>query len=212
MTCTACGKANVDGAAFCENCGARLQAQPAANSGTAAPGPGTAAPGPAPATPFNYPVPPAGMHPVMHPGGSSGQVGAVIASMSMGEKVAGGGAVAATLGFFLPWVSVAATRTSLNGMDIGKASGATYFMLLNVIAAGVLCYLSSQAPPAKKLLYAGYLVFLGAICGPATILSLIFVSQLSSVAGFGLWLVGLGYCAIAEGGLMTIRTFSKRTY
>jgi zinc-ribbon domain len=208
MTCTACGKANVDGAAFCENCGARLQAQPGINTGTATPGPGTATPAPAPATPFNYPVQPV----VMHPGASTNQMGTLIASMSMGEKVSGGGAVAATLGFFLPWISVAATKTSLNGMDLGKSSGATYFILLNVIAAGVLCYLSSQAPPAKKLLYAGYLVFLGAICGPATLLSLIFVSPLSSVAGFGLWLVGLGYCAIAEGGLMTIRSFSKRTY
>jgi len=208
MICTACGKANVDGAAFCENCGTRLQAQPAAIPGNTMPGPGPAAPGPPPATPFNYPVAPV----VMHPAGSSGQVGAVIASMSTGEKVSGGGAVAAALGFFLPWISVAATKTSLNGMDLGKSSGATYFILLNVIAAGVLCYLSSQGPPAKKLLYAGYLVFLGAICGPAMLLSLIFVSQLSSVAGFGLWLVGLGYCAIAEGGLMTIRSFSKRTY
>jgi hypothetical protein len=209
MTCTACGKANVDGAAFCENCGTRLQAQPAAVPGTAAPGPAASTPGVPPATPFNYPVPPVAMH---HPGVSTGQMGTVIAAMSIGEKVAGGGAVAAALGFFLPWISVAATRTSLNGMDLGKSSGATYFILLNVIAAGVLCYLSSQAPPAKKLLYAGYLVFLGAICGPATLLSLIFVSQLSSVAGFGLWLVGLGYCAIAEGGLLTIRSFSKRTY
>jgi hypothetical protein len=139
-------------------------------------------------------------------------MGALIASMSMGEKVSGGGAVAAAIGFFMPWISEAATKTSLNGLDLAKSSSGTYLILLNVIGAGVLCYLSSQAPPAKKLLYAGYLVFLGAICGPITILSLLFVSQLSSVAGFGLWLVGLGYCAIAEGGLMTIRNFSKRTY
>jgi hypothetical protein len=141
-------------------------------------------------------------------------MGALIASMSMGEKISGGGAVAAAVGFFMPWVTMAiqGVKTGLSGMDIAKSSGATYFILLNVIGAGVLCYLSSQAPPAKKLLYAGYLVLLGAICGPAMLLSLLFVSQLSSVSGFGLWLVGLGYCAIAEGGLMTIRDFSKRTY
>jgi hypothetical protein len=141
-------------------------------------------------------------------------MGTLIASMSMGEKISGGGAVAAAVGFFLPWVNIAVqgVKTGLSGMDLAKSSGATYFILLNVIGAGVLCYLSSQAPPAKKLLYAGYLVLLGAVCGPATLLSLLFVSQLSSVAGFGLWLVGLGYCAIAEGGLMTIRNFSKRTY
>jgi hypothetical protein len=139
-------------------------------------------------------------------------MGSLIAAMTLGEKISGGGAVAAVAGFFMPWVSVVATKTSLNGMDVAKSSSATYFVLLNVIGAGVLCYLSSQSVPAKKLLYAGYLVLLGAVCGPAILLSLLFVSQLSSVAGFGLWLVGLGYCAVAEGGLMTIRSFSKRTY
>jgi hypothetical protein len=139
-------------------------------------------------------------------------MGMVIASMSMGEKISGAGAVAAAVGFFMPWITIAGAQTSYNGFDLAKSSSATYLILLNVIAAGALCYFSSNATPAKKLLYAGYLVFLGAICGPAILLSLLFVSQLSSVAGFGLWLVGLGYCAIAEGGLMTIRNFSKRTY
>ncbi len=203
MVCTACGKANLDNAAFCEQCGTRMQAQPATS-------PGAAAPGPAPAPPFAFPVP-QGAPP---PGAPANQMGALIASMSMGEKISGGGAAAAAVGFFLPWMSiaVAGVKTGVSGMDIAKSSGATYFIILNVIGAGVLCYLSSQAPPAKKLLYAGYLVLLGAVCGPALLLSLLFVSQLSSVAEFGLWLVGLGYCAIAEGGLMTIREFSKRTY
>jgi hypothetical protein len=206
MICTACGKANLDNAAFCEQCGTRMSAQPAAIPGPAAPG--AAAPGPVPAPPFAFPL----QHVASPPGASTNQMGTLIASMSMGEKISGGGAVAAAVGFFLPWITVAGAQASYNGVDLAKSSSATYLILLNVIGAGVLCYLSSQAPPAKKLLYAGYLVFLGAICGPATLLSLIFVSQLSSMAGIGLWLVGIGYCAIAEGGLMTIRNFSKRTY
>ena len=201
MICSNCGKANLDNAAFCEQCGTRMSAQPATI-------PGTAAPGPAPVPPFAFPV----QHVASPPGASTGQMGTLIASMSMGEKISGGGAVAAAFGFFLPWITVAGAQASYNGVDLAKSSSATYLILLNVIGAGVLCYLSSQAAPAKKLLYAGYLVLLGAVCGPATLLSLIFVSQLSSVAGIGLWLVGLGYCAIAEGGLMTIRNFSKRTY
>lgn len=201
MICPACGKANIDASAFCEQCGTRLQAQPAIN-------PGTATPGPAPTAPFGFPGPPA----VAPPGASSGQVGAVIANMSLGEKIAGAGAVAAAVGFFLPWITVAGAQASYSGFDLAKSSTATYLILLNVIAAGVLCYLSSQAAPGKKLLYAGYLVFMGAICGPSIVLSLLLVSQLSSIAGFGLWLVGLGYFAIAEGGLIIIRNFSKRTY
>jgi hypothetical protein len=137
---------------------------------------------------------------------------ALIASLSMGEKISGAGAIAAVISFFLPWVSVALLGTSASGLDLGKTDGATYLILLLAIAAGALCYLSSKAAPAKKLMLAGYLVLIGALCGPALLLSLVFVSQLSSVAGFGLWLLALGYTAIAAGGLYTIRGFSSRTY
>ena len=201
MICTACGKVNIDDAAFCEQCGARMSAQPATI-------PGAAAPGPAPAAPLPYPVPPT----APPPGASTVQMSALIAAMSLGEKISGAGAVAAVISFFLPWVSAAVLGASANGFDLGKTDGATYFILLLAIAAGALCYLSSKAAASRKLVIAGYLVLIGAICGPALLLSLVFVSQLSSVAGIGLWLLALGYTAIASGGLMTIRDFSKRTY
>ncbi len=194
MICTACGKTSADGSAFCEHCGARMNAQPASIPGTAALGPAPAAITP-PAAPQIVPM-----------------ASALIASMSMGEKISGGGAIAAVISFFLPWVSIAILGTSANGFDLGKTDGATYLILLLAIAAGALCYLSSKATASRKLMIAGYLVLIGALCGPAILLSLVFVSQLSSVAGFGLWLLALGYTAIASGGLMTIRSFSSRTY
>ncbi len=199
MICTACGKANTDSSVFCEQCGARMNAQPASI-------PGTAAPGPAPAA-F---TPPAAFQP------AAPQIvpmaSALIASMSMGEKISGGGAIAAVISFFLPWISITILGTSANGFELGKTDGATYLILLLAIAAGALCYFSSKATASKKLMIAGYLVLIGALCGPAILLSLVFVSQLSSVAGFGLWVLALGYTAIASGGLMTIRSFSSRTY
>jgi hypothetical protein len=137
---------------------------------------------------------------------------ALIASMSMGEKISGAGAVAAVVSFFLPWISSAALGTSSSGLDLSKTDGSAYLIPLLAIGAAALCYLSSKAPASRKLLLAGYLVLIGALCGPAILLSLILVSQLQSVAGFGLWLLALGYTAIAAGGLMTIREFSKRTY
>ena len=106
----------------------------------------------------------------------------------MGEKISGAGAIAAVISFFLPWISVALLEASASGLDLGKTDGATYLVLLLAIAAGALCYLSSKAAPAKSLMLAGYLGAIGALCGPALLLSLVFVSQLSSVAGFGLWL------------------------
>jgi hypothetical protein len=133
---------------------------------------------------------------------------ALIAAMSLGEKISGAGAVAAVVSFFMPWFS----QTSLSGLDFGKSIGAVYLILLNAIAAATLCYLSSKAPASRKLLFAGYLVLIGAICGPANLLALIFVPQVQTGSGIGFWLLSLGFCAVAEGGLMTIRNFSKRTY
>lgn len=136
----------------------------------------------------------------------------IVAAMSLGEKISGAGAIAALISFFLPWISAAMLGTSSSGLDLAKTDGATYFIPLLAIAAAALCYLSSKGAPAKKLMFAGYLVLIGALCGPAILLSLVLVSQLQSVAGFGLWLLALGYTAIAAGGLYTIQGFSKRTY
>ncbi|HVN93513.1 MAG TPA: zinc ribbon domain-containing protein [Terracidiphilus sp.] len=207
MICPACGKTNIDSAAFCEQCGASLRPQPVA-------GPAVAAP----------PPPPQGMPVAAAPAGVStsqlAQQGqAIIAAMSLGEKISSAGAIVALIAFFLPWVSVAipallteATTTRLSGLDLGKTAGAVYLIPLIAAVAAGLCYLSSKAAPPKKLAIAGWLVFIGALCGPANLLALIFVSQLQSIAGFGLWLFSLGYTAIAAGGLMTIREFSKRVY
>lgn len=194
MICTACGKANIDNAAFCEHCGTRMQAQPAAIPVAAPPPP--------------FPVPPAGVVPVQVAQTAS----SILDSMSTGEKVSGAGAVAAIIGFFLPWVSAAGLGASASGLDLAKEVGAAYLIPLLAIAAGALCYFSSKAAPGKKLMYAGYLVLIGALCGPANLLALLFVSQLQSVAGIGLWLLGLGFTAIAAGGLMTIRSFSSKVY
>jgi hypothetical protein len=198
MICTACGKTNPDSAVFCEQCGTSLRAQPAANPAFAAPAPA----GPVPVSTAQF--------------AQSGE--ALIASLSLGEKIAGAGAIAAVVGFFLPWISyatpgVAATaQTSFSGLDLGKTIGAVYLILLNAALAAVVCYLSSKAAPPRKLIFAGWLVFIGALCGPANLMALIFVSKLSAVAGAGLWIFSLGYTAIAAGGLMTIRSFSKRVY
>jgi len=147
------------------------------------------------------------------PGASPVQIGeSLIANMSLGEKIAGGGAVAAVIGFFMPWISIAGTTTSYSGLDLGKTIGAVYLVLLNGVVCAALCYMSTKADPPKKLRIAGQLTYLGALCGPATLTSLIFVSKVQSTSGFGLWLFALGFTAVATGGMMIIRNFSKRVF
>lgn len=207
MNCSACGKTNVDGVSFCEFCGARMQSVPASSSESQA-----ARPAPA------QPAPPSAAE-VAQMGKS------LLGSLSLGEKFAGAGAIAAVLGFFLPWVSTPdlgplagllgqlgaseLNHISLSGVDLAKFVGAVYLILLAAIAAGVLFYFSRKVATPQKLLMGGFLVMIGSLCGPGIIASLLFVPMIQSVSGAGLWLLGLGFCSIAAGGLITIGTLGK---
>ncbi|MGA2673034.1 MAG: hypothetical protein ABSE99_07370 [Terracidiphilus sp.] len=146
-------------------------------------------------------------------------------SLSLGEKFIGAGAIAAAFGFFLPWVSTPdmgplsgllgqlgaseLNHVSLSGVDMAKVVGAVYLILLAAIASGVLFYFSRRAASPQKLLMGGFQVMIGSICGPGIIVELLFVPLIQSVAGAGLWLMGLGFCSIAAGGLITIASVGK---
>lgn len=207
MICSACGKTNADGVSFCEYCGANLRAQSATTPGMAAPSPVPAAQAPP----------------------SVAQVAqmsrSLLSTFTLGEKLAGAGTIAAVIGFFLPWVSTPdlgplapllgqlggaeLTHFSANGVDLAKYVGAVYLYLVAAIAAGILLYFSSKAITSQRLLMAGFLVMIGSLCGPGVIAMLLFAPFIQSVAGAGLWLFGLGYCAIAAGGLIIIGSLSK---
>jgi hypothetical protein len=149
----------------------------------------------------------------------------LLGSLTLGEKFVGAGTIAAVLGFFFPWISSPdlgplsgvlgqlgaseLNHVSLSGVDLGKFVGAVYLILLTAIASGVLFYFSRRATSPQKLLMGGFLVMIGSLCGPAIIVLLLFVPLVQTVAGAGLWLLGLGFCSIAAGGLVTIGALGK---
>jgi hypothetical protein len=149
----------------------------------------------------------------------------LLGSLSLGEKFVGAGTIAAVLGFFLPWISTPdlgplaglfgqlgaseLNHISLSGVDVAKIVGAVYLILLAAIAAGVLFYFSRKAAAPQKLLMVGFLVMIGSLCGPGIVAELLFVPMIQSVAGTGLWLLGLGFSSIAAGGLITIGALGK---
>ena len=204
MICPACGKPNADGVSFCEFCGANIR------SGSTSSAPQVARPA--------QPAPPSAAE-VAQMGKS------FLNSMSLGEKFVGAGTIAAVLGFFLPWVSSPdlgalsgllgqmgtseLNHISLSGVDVAKFVGAVYFILLAAIAAGVLFYFSRKAATPQKLLMGGFQVMLGSLFGPGYIGALLFVPMIQSVAGAGFWLLGLGFCSIAAGGLISIAALAK---
>jgi hypothetical protein len=209
VICPACGKQNSAGVTFCEFCGKdlRLKLTPADEPFVA---PTVLA---EPATPSAAEV---------------AQMGkSLLSALTLGEKFVGAGAIAAALGFFLPWISSpdlgalsglfgqmgasALNHVSLSGIDLAKFVGAVYFILLAAIASGVLFYISRKAAPARKLLISGFQVMIGSLFGPGVIGVLFFVPMIQSVSGAGFWLLGLGFCSVAAGGLITIATLANRT-
>jgi hypothetical protein len=207
MNCSACGNANANGVLFCEFCGADLRSRSIPNVEAPISRPAAAPPAPP----------------------SAAEVAAMgksfLNSLSLGEKFIGAGAIAAAFGFFLPWVSTPdmgplsgllgqlgaseLNHVSLSGVDMAKVVGAVYLILLAAIASGVLFYFSRRAASPQKLLMGGFQVMIGSICGPGIIVELLFVPLIQSVAGAGLWLMGLGFCSIAAGGLITIASVGK---
>lgn len=211
MICSACGKPNADGVSFCEFCGANLRS-------------GSVSGAPQAARPVQPPPPSAA---------EVAQMGkSFLNSLSPGEKFIGAGVVAAVLGFFLPYISVSVpdkagevvalllnflgqsagadtTHASISLFDITKLLGVVYFVLLLAIGSGVLFYFSKKAATPQKLLIAGFQIVIGSFYGPGTVIAMLFVPGMGSVAGIGYWLLGLGFCSIAVGGLVTISTLGK---
>lgn len=208
MDCFSCGKANAEGVSFCEYCGVNLRSQSAAAQAPALVAP--SAPSAA------------------HVAEMSKQLGkSFLSSLSLGEKFVGAGALAAILGFFLPFLAapdlseLTSLLGSLNGAGqelahasislfaLTKVLGAIYFILIAAITSGVMFYVARTAAPAKKLFMSGFQVLIGSLIGPIAVFALLFVPMIQSVASSGYWLTALGFCSIATGGLITIGTFSK---
>jgi hypothetical protein len=151
--------------------------------------------------------------------------GMLIKSLSLGEKLAGVGSLAATLGFFLPWLSGPDLRslgnlsalaggagmgtTSYSGFDVTKIWGGVYLILAAAITSGVLFFISGKATLSRKLRISGFQVMIGSLIGPAIVVALLFIPFMQSVAGLGLWLLGLGFSSVTAGGLVTISQLGK---
>jgi hypothetical protein len=159
--------------------------------------------------------------------------GQLIKSLSLGEKFSAAGALAAAVGFFLPWYSTADLAsmmnklmstasaasplgispsigsTSFSGLDVAKLWGAVYLILGMAIASGVLFFISSKATPSKRITISGFQVVIGSLFGPLILFQLLFVPFMQSITGMGLWLIGLGFCSVASGALITLHQLSK---
>lgn len=206
MLCTSCGKGNAAAVSFCEFCGVNLRAPVPAGVPMAV----VASPAPDPAAAAA----------VIAEAGKS-----LFRSLTLGEKFAGIGAVAAMIGFFLPFLSSpdlgelsamlggrlggAPGRASLSLLDIGKLWGAVYFIFLAGLGSALLFWFARSAAASRKLVMNGFQIMIGSLLGPMLLVSLFFVPLVQSVAGLGFWLTALGFCAIATGGLIAIAQVSK---
>lgn len=231
MNCTACGRNNFDDVSFCEFCGTDLRPMPVPHSGppVARPVP----PRPVPIareeyTPVERPL--FGSYQPAAPSATEvAQMGkSLIGSLSLGEKLVGAGVIAAVIGFFMPFIAtpeaggLAGLIGSLGGsgreetaqagvslFKMTKVLGSFYFILLAAVASGVLFSASRKAAYGTRLVINGFQVMIGSLFGPGLVCALFFVPMIQSVAGAGYWLLGLGFSAIAAGGLIAIGQVAK---
>jgi len=207
MNCSSCGQENAASVSFCEFCGVDFRKTVPAGA-------------PAPAGVPSAPDAAAAAAVLAHASKSLFQ------SLTLGEKFSALGAAAAMIGFFLPFVSSpdlgslsgllgqlgggsAVSHISYSLLDLAKLLGAIYFILLAAAGSGVLFYFSRSAQYSRKLVMNGFQVMIGSLLGPLLIVNLLFIPLIQSVAGMGYWLTGLGFCAIAAGGLIAIAQVAK---
>lgn len=216
MFCSSCGKNNPAAGPFCTFCGASMAAANAGGGTTSIPS--AAKPSAAAAAATD-----AGKKAV-----------SFLSALTLADKFALAGPVIAFIGFFLPFVTMpdlggltgltaadlaaAAAASgqpapdlhpSISLFGLAKYSGSVYFILLAILVSGALFYLALKASRSRKLFISGFQVMIGSMIGPGTLLALIFASIVRSMAGFGFWVVSLGFCCIVVGGLMTIAQHAK---
>jgi len=203
MLCSSCGKDNAATVSFCEYCGVDLRT-------TAPPGPPLPAGVPASAEAAAAAVV------IAHAGKS------LFNSLTLGEKFCGIGAAAAIVGFVVPFVSspelgellgraglAAGAKMSASLLDLGKFWGAVYFIFLAAAGSGLLFWFARSADFSRKLMMNAFQVMIGSLIGPMLMVCLLFVPMVQTIAGMGFWLTGLGFCAVAAGGIIAIAQVSK---
>jgi hypothetical protein len=214
MQCPSCNAAIPDDSVFCESCGATQ---------TAAAVPLAQQPSPA-------------YHAAAAAQGLGTSVKSFWGALDLAGKIATGGCIAVVLGFFLAWVDVPSTAglteallggmggaanpfagggmatTSLSGFSLAGGWGVIYIYPLLAILSFVLLYLAiyKNRSTANLLTTSGWLVLIGSLIGPQSLLMLIFVPAIQKLVGIGFWLNTLGFCAIAVGGILNIRTLSRK--
>ena len=142
MFCSSCGQENAAAVSFCEFCG--LDLRRTVPSEVTAPVGRTLSPSASEAT------------------AAVTQLGrSIVASLTLGEKLTICGAAAATIGFFLPFVSspdlgslssllsqisaplASATQIRFSLFDFSKLLGFIYFILIAAVASEILFYLAA---------------------------------------------------------------------
>ncbi len=236
MFCASCGKNIPDDSLFCEFCGLR-RANTEAVAPPGAVGYTASAAVPAPAF-VAGPSQASREQPSQHTREQLGELaqlsGKLIKGMTLGEKFTALGALGGILGFFLPWGTVpnlgdiqgllsgmvtptgfgrrapSISTTSVSGFEMASTWGGVYFVLLGALAAGILFFLAGKASLHRKLTISSFQILIGSLVGPQILFTILFTPMAQKVAGTGLWMTCLGYCAIATGGIISVVELGKR--
>jgi hypothetical protein len=162
------------------------------------------------------------------------------ATADLASKLALAGAASAVWGFFLTWVDIpnmassfssllsqlggggglfngpparigGIVTASISGFTLAQAWGVVYVYPVLAIISALSLYLALQGRQRVKIIAAnGWLILIGALVGPQSLLVLLFVPAIQKLVGIGFWMNSLGFCALLLAGLIGIRTQAEK--
>jgi hypothetical protein len=194
--CTKCGAQNVEGAVHCSGCGAQIP-------GVVAP-PQTANAPAAPAAPQVTYAPAVPAVPV-----APNFFAVLWASLDLGAKIAGVGAIVTVISFFLPIYEGINGVNVANGMGGGDGDASWWFrFLLPLVALGLLYFYYNNDLRTKIIVAAGHCI-IGSLWGFA-IFRVALGGEYTASAQFGWYALHFGFLAIVIGGFMSILDLTRR--
>jgi hypothetical protein len=195
--CTKCGSQNVEGAAHCSSCGTQMPAAAGAPHPVAAPAT-SAAPPMAPPMGYAAPVAPA----------APNFFTVLWASLDVGAKIAGVGAIVVVISFFLPFYEGVNGVNMANGTGGGGDASWWFRFLLPLVALGLLYFYYNNDLRTKIIVATGHCI-IGSMWGFA-IFRIALGGQYTSGVQFGWYAMHFGFLAIVIGGFMSILDLTRR--
>jgi len=133
---------------------------------------------------------------------------------STDEKIIAAGAVAALIGFFLPWAERSFSSGTMNGIEMAKESTKWFYLFLVLALASLsMLFLNRNKTAVRKAFSFQWQIVIGTFIASMGLLVIFtaeeFLSFFQGNIGAGWWLITFGGIAILTGALRAQKYFLR---